>query len=213
VKTEDLIARLAADVAPVAAHRAARRFGWLLGLGATATFLLTMVWLGPRPDLAQAVAMPMFWVKLAFPASLAAMALVAIQRLSYPGTPLGRVGAWVCVPVLGVWLAAILALLNAPAPERAAMALGTSWKECSINIAALSAPSLFAAYWAIRGMASTRLVLAGAAAGLFAGATAASAYALRCTEMELPFLGIWYVLGMALPTAVGASLATRLLRW
>lgn len=213
MKTEDLIALLASDTTPVSARLAALRLVCQLGLGAGATFVLMMVWMGPRTDLAQAVAMPMFWIKLAFPGSLAAIAFVAIRRLSYPGTPPGSGVSWVCAVVLAVWVAAVLELLNAPGPDRVAMALGTSWKECSIRIAILSVPALVAGFWAIRGMAPTRLVHAGAAVGLFAGATAATAYALRCTEMALPFLAIWYVLGIAVPATVAAMLANRILRW
>jgi len=67
--------------------------------------------------------------------------------------------------------------------------------------------------WAIRGLAPTRLRLAGAAAGLLSGAVGALVYCLHCPELEAPFLGFWYLLGMLIPTAVGALLGPRLLRW
>ena len=72
---------------------------------------------------------------------------------------------------------------------------------------------LAAALWAMKGLAPTRLVLAGAASGLLAGAIGALIYALHCTEMEAPFLGAWYVVGMLIPTAAGAVLGPFLLRW
>jgi hypothetical protein len=62
-------------------------------------------------------------------------------------------------------------------------------------------------------MAPTRLRIAGAAAGFAAGAAGALVYTLHCPEMAAPFLGIWYVLGMLIPTAVGAALGPSLLRW
>ena len=65
----------------------------------------------------------------------------------------------------------------------------------------------------MKGLAPTRLALAGAAAGLLAGAGGALIYALHCPEMAAPFLAIWYLLGMLIPTAVGALLGPRLLRW
>jgi pimeloyl-ACP methyl ester carboxylesterase len=55
--------------------------------------------------------------------------------------------------------------------------------------------------------------IAGAAAGFAAGAAGALVYTLHCPEMTAPFLGIWYVLGMLIPTAVGAELGPSLLRW
>jgi hypothetical protein len=36
---------------------------------------------------------------------------------------------------------------------------------------------------------------------------------VHCPEMAAPFLGFWYILGMLIPTAVGALLGNRLLRW
>ena len=50
-------------------------------------------------------------------------------------------------------------------------------------------------------------------AGLFAGAAGALAYAMHCPELEVPFLGAWYVAGMLIPTALGALLGRRLLHW
>ena len=67
--------------------------------------------------------------------------------------------------------------------------------------------------WALRGAAPTRLALTGAGAGLLAGALATLAYALHCPEMAAPFMAVWYVAGMAIPTALGAVLGPRVLRW
>jgi hypothetical protein len=80
-------------------------------------------------------------------------------------------------------------------------------------LAALSAPALFAALWALKGLAPTRLALAGAAAGLLSGALGALAYALHCPELAAPFLALWYSLGMLMPAAAGALLGRVLLRW
>jgi hypothetical protein len=38
-------------------------------------------------------------------------------------------------------------------------------------------------------------------------------YALHCPELAAPFLAIWYLLGMLIPTAIGAWLGPRPLRW
>jgi hypothetical protein len=77
----------------------------------------------------------------------------------------------------------------------------------------LSAPVFAAAMWGMRSFAPTRPVLAGAAAGLFEGAAGALVYAFHCPELAAPFLGTWYVLGMLVPTALGAILGPRVLRW
>jgi hypothetical protein len=57
------------------------------------------------------------------------------------------------------------------------------------------------------------LALSGAGAGLLAGALGTLVYALHCPESAAPFIGIWYVLGIAIPTLAGAMLGPRVLRW
>jgi len=57
------------------------------------------------------------------------------------------------------------------------------------------------------------LMRCAAAAGLLSGAGGALVYALYCTEMAAPFIGIWYLLGMLIPTALGAMIGPRLLLW
>lgn len=49
--------------------------------------------------------------------------------------------------------------------------------------------------------------------GSLAGALGALVYALHCPEVQAPFLAVWYLAGMAIPTALGAVLGPRLLRW
>ena len=70
-----------------------------------------------------------------------------------------------------------------------------------------------ATFWVMKGLAPTRPAWAGASAGLLAGALAALVYALHCPESGAPFIGIWYVVGIAIPAAVGALLGPRTLRW
>ena len=83
----------------------------------------------------------------------------------------------------------------------------------SVSSAMLSAPVFVAVIWAMRGLAPTRLRLAGAAAGLLAGAVGTLVYSVHCPEVEAPFIGFWYLVGMMIPTTVGAVLGPRLLRW
>ena len=169
--------------------------------------------LGVRPDLYEAAWLPMFSIKLAFPASLAVGALLAVSRLSRPGVRLGRVPGALVAPVLAMWLLAAFALLGATPLERVELILGSTWKDCLLNVTILSLPVLVAVLWAMKGLAPTHLALAGAAAGLLAGAIGALVYALHCPEMEASFIGVWYVAGMLIPTAAGTLLGPLLLRW
>lgn len=213
MRTDQLIAALAADVSPVDASQTDRRFMAKLAAGALVAIAAVLVWLGPRPDIAAAAQLPMFWLKLGLPAALAIAALVALRRLGYPGMRLGHVPLAVAAPLGAVWLLAAAALLTAGEGERLPLILGETWTKCPVTVTVLSIPVAVLSFWAVRGLAPTRLSLAGGAAGLFAGAAAALAYALHCPEMEAPFLAVWYVLGMLIPTVVGALLGRQVLKW
>jgi hypothetical protein len=155
----------------------------------------------------------MFWVKLAFPLSLAVGALALCERAGRPGARFGRVPLALAAPVAVMWLLAAVTLWRAGAGERATLVFGDSWTNCLVNVGMLSLPMFAAALWALRGLAPVRPALAGGAAGLLAGAVGAAAYALHCPEMAAPFLGIWYVAGMLIPALAGAALGPLLLRW
>ena len=213
MKTAQLIQMLAQGAPAVDPYTVRRRYLMALGLAACATLLLMVAWLGFRRDMGQAVLLPMFWVKLAFPGALLAGAVLAALRLSRPGVRIGRVPWVLAATVLAMWLLAAVVLLGAAPESRSALLLGISWQVCPFYITALSVPALIAALWAMRGLAPTRPVLAGAAAGLLAGALGALAYALYCPEMAAPFIGAWYLLGMLIPASAGAALGPLLLRW
>ena len=213
MRTDDLVTMLATGAGAVHANQAARRHVAAMAWGALGATLLMAALLGPRHDLAQAALLPMFWVKLVFAACLAAASLAAALRLSRPGQRLGWVPGALAAPVLAMWLLAAIVLARADAAQRAILFFGDTWDVCPFLIATLSAPGFIAAMWAMRELAPTRLRLAGAAAGLLAGAVGTLVYCLHCPEMGAPFIAFWYLLGMLIPAGVGALLGPRLLRW
>ena len=213
MKTDELISLLATRAGPVPAHAVGRRFAVALGVGLPGAFLLMLVTLGLRPDLAQATTEGMFWIKLAFAACLALAGLVATERLSRPGMRVGFAWVAVATPVLALWLAAIVVLVRAAPEQRLDLVMGGTWMACPMSIAMLSLPLFMATFWCMKDLAPTRLALAGASSGLLAGALSALVYALHCPESAAPFLGVWYVLGIAIPTLGGALLGPRILRW
>jgi hypothetical protein len=213
MKTDDLITMLASGVQSVEANALQRRYATALGWGGFGATLLMAIMLGVRPDLAEASLLPMFWVKFFLPASLLAGGLIAVVRLSRPGARLGRVTSALVAPVVAIWLLAAVALLGAAPEARSALIFGDTWKTCPFNVTLLSMPAFVALMWAMRGLAPTQLALSGAAAGLLSGAIGATVYSLHCPEMQAPFLAIWYLLGMLIPTALGALFGPRLLRW
>jgi hypothetical protein len=213
MKTDELISMLATGIAPIDRHVIARRFCITVLLGAAGAVLIVSTLLGVRADLAEAAVAPIFWAKVALPLVMTAGALVASMRLARPGAAPGSGWLWISAPVAAVCLATLYLLINAPAGARLSMMLGQSWRVCPFNIAMLSIPSFISVFWALRGLAPTRLALTGAVGGLLAGSTAALAYCLHCPEMSIPFWGVWYLPGMLVPAAVGAALGPRLLRW
>ena len=213
MRTDQLIAMLASNPEVVEPRVWQRRYALALGAGVVGATLLMVMLLGVRPDLAAAARLPMFWVKLAFPAVLAAVALLVAMRLSRPGVQLGRLGSALAAPVLAMWLLGAVALIGAAPEDRGMLIWGETWAACLVNVTLLSMPALVALLWVMKTLAPTQPAWAGAAAGLLAGALGATVYALHCPEMDAPFLGVWYLLGMLIPAAVGAVVGSRLLRW
>lgn len=213
MKTDALIAMLAHQAEPVPARAVERRFAIALLYSCPIAVVLMLTVFGLRADLMQATGTSTLWVKLGFAGGLALAAWVAAQRLGRPGMRVGGVWAAVATPLLLLWLLAASALLLAEPVQRPDLIFGTTWKSCPFSLALLSVPLLAATLWAMKGLAPTRLRLAGASAGLLAGALSALVYALHCPESGVPFVAVWYVLGVALPTLAGAALGPRVLRW
>lgn len=213
MNTDELITLLANGEGPVDRHAVLRRMAVaLLGGGLVALLLVTTLY-GVRSDLALVAPTPLFWGKVALPGSLAVLAVWLSQRLSRPGMRGGVLWFVLALPVLLVWLGAALSLAGAAPEVRAELILGKTWRTCALHIALLSVPTFVGVFWALRGLAPTRLRQAGAAGGLLAGSTATLAYCLHCPEMGIPFWGVWYLLGMLIPVLAGAALGPRLLRW
>jgi hypothetical protein len=213
MKTDELVTLLATGAEAVVPHAIARRHATAMGWGAFGATLMMAILLGARPDIDSAARLPMFWLKLAFPLFVAVGSLFAVSRLSRPGVRLGWTPGALIATVAAMWLLAAFVLLSAAPSERPSLVMGSTWAYCLFYVPMLSLPVFVATLWAIEGLAPTRLVLAGAAAGLLAGATGALIYALHCPEMEAPFIGVWYVAGMLIPAAAGALLGPIVLRW
>lgn len=213
MKTDDLVALLAAGPVAVPRQAASRRLGLALAIGAPLSLAILLVEYGPRRDLLQALFWPMFWVKLLFPLAIAGAAFVMAQRLARPGVPVRRAWIGAVLPVLAVWALAVVAWFDTPMEGRMPSLMGQSWRVCAMSIAVMALPVFAGAMAALRSLAPTRPALAGAAAGALAGGVGAAVYALHCMELTAPFLAVWYVSGILVPVLVGALLGPRLLRW
>ena len=213
MKTEDLVTMLATGVGAVEPRAAVRRYAGAVGAGALVAAVLMAALLGVNANLARDASGPMVWVKFAFVAWLFVGALLATLRLARPGASLAGLPSVLAAPVLAMWILAAVALVGTDRTRGLDLVLGQTAAACPFLIALLAAPVFLSGLWAMQGLAPTRLCLAGASAGLLAGAAGAFVYAFHCPELAAPFLATWYVLGMAIPTALGALIGPRVLRW
>ncbi len=170
-----------------------------------------MLGLGLNPDLFDMGAS--LALKLAYVAGFTASAAWLAARLARPGAPWLGAAAIVVLVIVGMCVPALITWMQASTAQHGELLYGQSWTTCPWRVAALSAPALLLGFWAIRGLAPTRLRLAGAAAGLAAGGLGAFGYALHCPEVSPVFVLTWYTLGMLVPAVLGAMLGPRLLRW
>jgi hypothetical protein len=213
MNVEQLIVGLSADVPRVSRHALARRIACGVVIGAFATMMIVVAILGVRPDLQLAMHGFSFWMKWAYTMSLGVGAVYAVNRLARP-VPGSLRGLWfMAVPVLLLAGIGIGELASTPAREWLAMWLGKSWRVCPLLVLALAVPIFVGLLWSFRKLAPTRLRAAGAAAGLAAGAWAATIYCLHCPEVSAIFVLTWYSLGILLAAAAGALLGPRFMRW
>jgi hypothetical protein len=213
MKTDDLILSLSGDLTPVPRGAAVRRIALGLAAGAVVSAALMVAWIGFRPDLSHALSTPMFWMKFAY-AALAGLALVfATTRLSRPGARLGWLALAVALPFVLMGSMGAMRLAMAAREAWHALIMGSTAHNCSYRIFVIGLPLLAGAIWAVRGLAPTRPLRAGLAAGGAAGAIATVIYGFHCDETAAPFVAIWYTLGIAAVAALGGAIGARLLRW
>lgn len=213
-RTNELINDLVRDLRPVRRHALAGLLARALlpGLLLSAAFILFGH--GLRPDLATALYVPAFWVKSAYPLVIAIVGLGALLVVARPG---GRANGSALLIAITYSLLVCLAVLQlqhaASSNESRQLVLGLSAWYCPLIILATGAPLMAATFWFLRKSAPTSPVLAGTIAGLTAGALGAWIYSWGCIENGLPFVAIWYTLGVVLCTGLGALLGRFWLRW
>ncbi|MES2843603.1 MAG: DUF1109 domain-containing protein [Pseudomonadota bacterium] len=209
MKTDDLIALMAADATPARPVAPVLVVSFLAVLGVAGFIFLSVI--GMRDDLPGAYAQPLIAAKSVLPVGLALLGLGFAIALARPD---GQVRLWP-LSVIGVAALGLFALgmLATPTERWASGIVGQTILPCLLSIPALAVVPLGVALVALRRGASTAPRLSGALAGLGAGAAATAVYALHCTEDSPLFYVTWYGLAILLVTALGAALGQRLLRW
>ena len=174
--------RLVADLRPVESPPVARRLALGLGVGLIISLAFVGIVMGYRPDMATATLTTIFWVKLAYVSGIGAVALWAVERLARPGVPTGNLLLWLLLPTMMMGGLAAWQLIHGSASLREHLIMGFSAAAAPWRILAAALPPLVGLAWAVRGLAPTRLVFAGAMVGLAAGGFGAASYAMHCQE-------------------------------
>lgn len=212
MKTDQLIAALAAD-AKTAEMPIGRSLWLAFAGGLVVAALIFFADIGFRPDLMSAFSSPRFVFKCVLTVTLMVSAMGLVWHLARPGSiPIGWVLALAAVPVLLAG-AAIIEMTLVPSGAWEHLVFGMNWQVCMVLIPTLSAAPLIALILALRHGATSHPVLAGAAAGLMATGIGATLYATHCQSDSPLFVAVWYVIGTAIVTLVGAILGARFLRW
>ena len=209
--TDDFINLLARDarVRPVRAVQL-----WLpVAIALALSAVLMAVTVGIRDDLLLLTHSPLFWFKLAFLGSITIVGWRAVLAVSTPGATGEYLRLALTLALLALAVVAVVMVLQADAVVRPQLLWGTTWKWCSIIIAAMSMPMYLATLRLMRRRAPTHLRLAGADAGFSSGAAAALIYCLHCPELAPSFVGVWYIIGICIPTAAGALMGRNMLAW
>ncbi|MFC4276672.1 DUF1109 domain-containing protein [Achromobacter aloeverae] len=213
MRTQDLVSRLAGRAGPIERNAVARRLNRALmaGLAGNAVLLVTLY--GIDTNMPEQMLTAMFWIRLAFPLAIMAAALRLAERLARPGAALGLAWTAAIVPTILMLLVAAVILFATPSAYRLRWTLGATWAATTANAVLLSLPSLAAVMHAMKGLAPTRLAVAGAGAGLLAGAQGLLVYSVYCADMPATFWSVWHVLAVLVTMAIGAGLAPGYLRW
>ncbi|ACE99613.1 hypothetical protein IP86_17230 [Rhodopseudomonas sp. AAP120] len=212
MKTDDLIAMLGTNVEPVR-RPAGRMLTLAITVGALLAACLVLATMGLRPDLVRSASLPYLLLKIGLMILILVPASIFLKRLARPGGEHRVSLALLALPFVAVMVPAIAALWIMPMSHWRTEIVGDGWIECLISIPVIAIVPFAAIVWAVRRMAPTDLVRAGAVAGLVAGCLSALGYALHCTGDSVPFIAVWYGGTVVLCTLAGALLGPRLLRW
>jgi hypothetical protein len=210
---DELIDRLTDELTPMPRHTLALRLlGWTAA-GVAVAAVLMLTWLGMRTDLMDAAGTMMFWSKFAFTGIFAVLGGIAALHLSRPGGSMARVAVWIVGLIALMGIGGIVQMLIMGPDHMRTLTLGGSALLCPFYIVALSVPVYATTILGMRRAAPTNPTLAGFAAGLLAGGAATWVYAFHCTESGMPFVTIWYTLGVLIVAGLGALIGRFALRW
>lgn len=200
------------------AYQEARTSPWhvlylAIGSGIVLSMILMSFTLRANPDLLTLFLNPNFLMKISYVSAYFLIAFISLTAVARPGAKF-KAHIWrMSLPVIVISCVALPTILDASPSLLEVLIFSQTWSVCSVLIALLSLPVFVLALWAMKELAPTNLSLAGSVAGLFSGAAGALVYCVHCPEVAVPFVAVWYTLGMMTPMVLGYFLGPRVLRW
>lgn len=208
--TNALIGRLAAQAGEPSGGRL--QFSAVLPVALIAALIAAVVVVlssaGARSDLFDILPTWMFMFKVAGMLLLAAGGLRLVRAAVRPGDAVS--------PVFYVGPGAIFLLAGALLDPSGFPLLGVhtySAFNCASIIIASSIPALLLVLAVMRKGTPTRLVQAGAIAGLLSGSIGALAYTIACLNDGAAFVALWYSAAILVVTIIGALAGPKALAW
>jgi len=207
--TDDLIGRLSAQAGAEAGRSPGsftRAFLFSSLLSLAIALVLSGAGFGLRDTLPKLFGYEPFLLKIAGALLLACGAFLLARRAALPGR--GEASWLLLLPGIlpFVWHAFV-------DPSASSARSGDDAVNCTIEIVLLSVPALLLCLRILKSAAPTRPTLAGALAGLLAGSIGTAAHALACYNDDGVQVAIWYGMGLATATALGALIGRKTLRW
>lgn len=211
MKTDELISLLSVD-APVR-----RRLGQALAVALVAGVVISAVLLvgtvGLRHNLVSVFETARVLFKIGFTLLLAGVATLLAARIGRPDASARRPALLLLLPLAALVAAVAVELAVLPEEAWAASWEGAHAAFCVFFIPVLSLAPLLGILWALREGAPSDPGLAGAVAGLAAGAIGGALYAWHCPDDSPLFVATWYTLGILIVASLGYLIGRRLLRW
>jgi hypothetical protein len=212
VKTSEFIAALAADPVPESIHMG-RRFVAALAAGLIGALALYLAFVGPRPDIAEAVQTVRFNLKFLDALALALPSLLLLLRLARPDAKPGALALWLLAPLILLAVAVAIELMVVPSEEWLSRLVGHNMRYCTTMIPLMAAPILAALVVAMRAGAAQHPGWTGALAGAAAAGLASFLYASHCPDDSPLFVATWYPLATLVCAGVGVLAGRRFLAW
>jgi hypothetical protein len=213
MKTDDLVRMISTNVEAVSYREPQRMILISAGLGAATSLVAMLLFLGVRTDLSELRAWQFITVKSIFTGAIIGISLANLTRIARPGGERRVSIALGLLPFGGALILAIASLAITPLSGWRGLFFGQYWVLCLLCIPVNAIVPFAAIVWAMRQLAPTNLVVAGAMAGRAAGSISAFAYSLHCTDDSFPFIALWYSLTIGLCAVLGGLVGQRLLRW